>query len=291
MTAAVAPAGDGTPGDPTTARLTFTDATTGEVLCANVSVTATGAASCTFVPSVTATTRTYAISLKVDGRYVGGSTASAPFAVTIVPDAPDDTTAPDTAITAGPGSILLALSTTVAVDSEDGATLACTLDGAAVDCADGSAAVTGLAPGTHVFSAAATDAAGNTDATPATRTFTVPVDDVGLRRAGSGWSRVTGGNAYLRTLTTAQRAGTSLTYAAQDATALLLVARRSPGAGTVRVYLGSRLLRTISLDARSVEHQKVFNLGSASAGSGTVRIETVNRRPVAIDGLVVITNP
>jgi hypothetical protein len=92
-----------------------------------------------------------------------------------------DTQAPDTSITGGPASATTdttaALSFTGA-DPAPGTALSyeCKLDGGAFEpCATGQS-YSGLGLGSHTFSVRATDAAGNVDATPATRTWSVIAD-------------------------------------------------------------------------------------------------------------------
>src|SRR3954447_10990945 len=92
------------------------------------------------------------------------SPASRPFTV--------DTTPPDTNITGGPA--VPTSSTTAAftyTSTEAGSTFQCSLD----DAAFGTCPIsyTGLAQGAHNFRVRATDAVGNTDPTPATRSWTV----------------------------------------------------------------------------------------------------------------------
>ena len=89
-----------------------------------------------------------------------------------------DLTPPDTGITSGP-----AAGSTIGVNTaaftftslEGGSTFECKLDGGAFAACTSPKAYAGLANGSHTFSVRATDASGNTDLTPATRTFVVAV--------------------------------------------------------------------------------------------------------------------
>jgi hypothetical protein len=88
-----------------------------------------------------------------------------------------DTAAPDTSITSGPGATTEDTTPTFGLgSSESGSTFACSVDGAAfAPCSGPGAAHTTavLALGAHTFAVRATDVAGNTDATPATSSFSV----------------------------------------------------------------------------------------------------------------------
>lgn len=87
---------------------------------------------------------------------------------------PADTTAPDTTIGSGPASPTTATSATFAFTAtEAGSTFACSVDGGAWAACTSPTTVTGVAVGAHEFRVRATDAAGNTDGTPATRAWTV----------------------------------------------------------------------------------------------------------------------
>jgi hypothetical protein len=85
-----------------------------------------------------------------------------------------DTVAPDTAITSGPTGAVVSRSATFSFSSgESGATFQCSLDTAAwADCPS-SKQYTGLTDGDHTLQVRAKDAAGNIDASPAVRTWTV----------------------------------------------------------------------------------------------------------------------
>ncbi|MDA0164689.1 Ig-like domain-containing protein [Solirubrobacter ginsenosidimutans] len=83
-----------------------------------------------------------------------------------------DTVAPNTTINSGPTGAVASTSATFTFSStEAGSTFQCALDGAAFAACP--AGYTGLAQGAHTFQVRAIDAAGNTDASPATQSWTV----------------------------------------------------------------------------------------------------------------------
>jgi hypothetical protein len=85
-----------------------------------------------------------------------------------------DMTAPDTILDSGPPATTIATTTAFTFHStEVGSTFQCSRDGGIfVPCVSGQS-YTGLALGLHSFEVKASDAAGNTDATPASRSWTV----------------------------------------------------------------------------------------------------------------------
>jgi Polysaccharide lyase/Bacterial Ig domain len=103
-----------------------------------------------------------------------GKSASASVGVTVTNAPPPDTTAPQTAITAGPSGTITTSSASFSFgSSETGSSFQCSLDGGPWASCSSPKAYGGLADGPHTFQVRATDAVGNTDATPASRTFTV----------------------------------------------------------------------------------------------------------------------
>ncbi|MDQ3264414.1 MAG: Ig-like domain repeat protein [Myxococcota bacterium] len=103
---------------------------------------------------------------------VSGTTspASVAFAFTV------DSVAPDTSISSGPaqGSITRLTTASFGFGSDDpAASFACSLDGAAYSPCTSPVAYSGLGEGGHSFAVRATDPFGNTDASPATRSWSV----------------------------------------------------------------------------------------------------------------------
>jgi hypothetical protein len=98
--------------------------------------------------------------------------ASQEWAVTTPP--PPDTSAPETSISAGPEANTTATTASFTfAASEDGSTFACKLDGGSWSGCSSPKGYSSVSVGSHQFSVRATDAAGNTDATPASDSWTV----------------------------------------------------------------------------------------------------------------------
>ncbi|MBC2934455.1 PKD domain-containing protein [Nocardioides sp. zg-1228] len=90
------------------------------------------------------------------------------------PPPPGDTTPPDTTITSGPKGHGRGRAATFAfVSTEPGSRFECSLDGGAWAACSSPKTFTRLGQGEHELKVRATDAAGNTDASPAVRTWTV----------------------------------------------------------------------------------------------------------------------
>ena len=93
---------------------------------------------------------------------------------TPAPLPPADTTPPDTAITAGPSGTVSSTGASFAFSaSETGSSFECRLDGSAWAPCGPPKAYSSLVAGSHSFEVRATDVAGNTDPTPATRAWTI----------------------------------------------------------------------------------------------------------------------
>jgi hypothetical protein len=84
-----------------------------------------------------------------------------------------DTTPPDTTIDSGPAGTTSSTAAQFTFSASEPATFACRLDGAAFAACTSPKSYTGLAIGSHTFEVRATDGAGNVDASPASRTWTI----------------------------------------------------------------------------------------------------------------------
>ena len=85
-----------------------------------------------------------------------------------------DTTVPDTSITTGPTGTSAATAATFTFTGEaDPVSFECAGDGAPFAACSSPVTVSALTPGSHTFKVRAIDAAGNVDATPASRTWSV----------------------------------------------------------------------------------------------------------------------
>lgn len=210
----------------------------------------------------------------------------------VSPPAPRDTTAPDATLTGGPaeGSWSLDRTTTFDVASTEAGVLACTLDGAPYTCSPGSLRLSGLSAGTHVLSVAATDAAGNTDATPATRTWTVPRTAPELSRA-KRWRLRTAPTAYGGRVLETRRKRATLQIRVSGATRIALVVGGGRRHGTVAVYAGTRKVSTVRLASRKPVTRRLVQLPAFSTSyTGGLRVVVTTRgRPVRIEGLGVAT--
>ena len=103
-------------------------------------------------------------------------TTPATRSFTVDTSAPPDTTAPNTTIDSGPaaGSTTSDATPTFGFSSnEAGSSFACSIDGGSFAACSSPHTTATLANGSHTFSVRATDSSANTDASPATRTFTV----------------------------------------------------------------------------------------------------------------------
>jgi hypothetical protein len=116
---------------------------------------------------------TFSVRAKDGAGNVDATPATRTWTVSTAPP-PQDTTPPETTIDSGPsGTVKQNTASFTFSSNEANSTFECQLDGGAFGACSSPKKYTGLANGSHTFSVRATDAARNTDATPASRTWTV----------------------------------------------------------------------------------------------------------------------
>ncbi|WP_344733559.1 M12 family metallo-peptidase [Nocardioides fonticola] len=282
---------DGSPGDLTTARVSFVDRQTGTVLCSGTPDGA-GDVSCAASLAHSGTISRTRVGVVVGGSFLRDDTAD--DATVAAGPAGSDFTAPETTLSSSDvvdGGFSLAASTTFTVGSDaDTASVACTLDGASVDCSDGTIGLMGLRPGTHLLTATATDASGNVDPTPATVRWAVAQRSSALTRTTGGWTRVRDRRAYGGAVLATARADRRLGLAVRNATRIALVVTKLPKGGTIEVRLGSRRLGVVSTAGSAVARRVIVVLPALAApASGTLVLTTRTGRTVRVEGVGVLT--
>ena len=141
---------------------------------------------------------------------------------------------------------------------------------------------------TYCFSVRARDADGVASAWTAAACTAVPLDDRSLARAGP-WSAGAASAYYRSTYLRSFALGARLVRTRVVARRIAIVATTCPTCGTVRIYWGSTLLRTVRLASATTVHQRVLEVAAFTSGRiGTVTIRVVSRgRRVEVDGLAV----
>lgn len=160
--------------------------------------------------------------------------ADAAHAVTV------DNTAPETIIDAGPSGTVGSSSASFSFHaSQSGSTFSCRLDGGGFSACSSPATYTGLVNGSHTFDVRATDPAGNTDGSPAGRSWTVDVSSStifsdGFESGGfgaAGWSVTTGGDGTATVQGVTVRSGAFAARLAETSnTSSVAYARKNLGA-------------------------------------------------------------
>jgi hypothetical protein len=205
---------------------------------------------------------------------ISGTTSSKVLKVSGVAPA-RDTTAPETTIDSGPsGTVNSSSARFFFSSSENGSSFQCSLDGAAFRACTSPQDYFSLSEGQHTFRVRATDASGNTDSSPASRTWTVSTTTTGLQtfqendgRTGyanwlfygdpsfsdgsSSYSNIAGSSAALKF------DGTSVTWKTQ----------KLPDGGITDVYLDGTKVKTF--DAYSATKKYNINGYSASGLANT----------------------
>lgn len=146
--------------------------------------------------------------------------------------------------------------------------------------------VAATAGSTYCFSVRARDKVGNVSGWTAERCTARVLDDAALT-AASGWRRYTGNSAYyLGTMTRSTAASASLSRSGAQVARVAVVATRCPTCGSVRVYVGTTLIGTISLYASTTQQRVVIPLPKRAVVTGSVTFRTVTAgKVVEIDGM------
>jgi hypothetical protein len=145
-----------------------------------------------------------------------------------------------------------------------------------------------VAGSTYCLSVAAHDVDGYVGPWSAERCTATPLDDRSLSRKGS-WASGTGSAYYRGTWIRSTALGATAVRASVQAKRISIVVTTCPTCGSVKVYWGSTLLRTVSLVSSTAANRKVIAVATfASVRSGTVTVKvSTSGRKVLVDGLAI----
>lgn len=152
----------------------------------------------------------------------------------------------------------------------------------------GAATLSGRPGRTYCFAVKATDHAGNSSPWTNRRCSATPVDDRATR-ATSGWRRLKDSKSYRGTVTVTREKGQRLVLPRAEGRTFELVATTCPRCGAVKVRLGNRNLRTVSLRSSKVRTKRILHVASFErVRRGRVVVRVVSSgKPVRVDGIVV----
>ena len=142
-----------------------------------------------------------------------------------------------------------------------------------------------FAAGTHTFKAAAIDMAGNQDTTPVAATFTSPINNTELGHS-KGWTKAKLKGTFLKTASVTKKKGAKVATKATGVTRIALIASKGKGFGTVKVMLGKKTLKKVSLAHKRSVKKKVIGIAKFATpvnGKVTVQVarEGLEQRRVA----------
>lgn len=116
----------------------------------------------------------------------------------------------------------------------------------------------------------------------------VPLDDRSLSRSGS-WSAGTGSVYYRSTYVRSSTSGARLIRTGVVARRIALVVTTCPTCGSVKVYWGSTLLRTMSLVSTTMVNRRLLSVTtftSVRTGTLTIKVSSSGHK-VIIDGVAI----
>jgi subtilisin family serine protease len=185
------------------------------------------------------------------GKTVTGDMADAKAAVDA---ATPDTTPPNTTITSGPSGLVKSISASFGFSSsEAGSKFQCRLDGATFAACASPKSYTGLKNGSHTFRVRAIDAAGNVDATPASRTWKVDT----IKPSISGMSPKHQSIIKDTTPTIKATVRDNQTNLAK---------------GNIKLYVNGKLISSAKYSYSRATDQLVYNSPKLSTGKKTVKV-------------------
>lgn len=174
---------------------------------------------------------------------------------------------------------------------ENAADFQCGLDNRLRACPDRQKVYRTVSSKTHTFQVRAVDRAGNVDRSPARRTFTVPRNNTTLKHSRA-WKERSGRGYYQHTYSQTSRKGATLSKRSGHIKRIALVATTGPRFGTVRVFVGKKVVkRKVSLHSRRQHKAELIPIRTFKhARRGNIRVVVTSRhRPVRIEGLGIAT--
>ena len=185
-----------------------------------------------------------------------------------------DTDPPETTISAGPSGLTNDPNPSFSFTSDEaGSTFECSLDGSAYGACSSPAALSGLVDGAHGFSVRATDTSANSDATPASRSWTIDATAPSAALADPG---------------SLVRGTVSLSPSADDGTGsgvASLIVQRSPTGGGTWTTIGTNWNTTSVADGTyDLRARATDNAGNAS--NSALRTVTVDNTAPSVSSSV-----
>jgi hypothetical protein len=144
---------------------------------------------------------------------------------------------------------------------------------------------------TYCFSVRARDADGGVSPWTVETCTAIPLDDRSVARSWS-WAARTGSAYYLSTYLRSSNYSAKLTRTGVVAKRIALLATTCPTCGSVQVYWGSTLLKTVNLYSKTTASRKLITVVAFPwARSGTLSIRVVSSgKKVIIDGIAIRRN-
>ncbi|WP_028637853.1 hypothetical protein [Nocardioides sp. URHA0032] len=189
------------------------------------------------------------------------------------------------------GPMLVEPSAQLRLQSTQGTSYRCSLNGKAVACNDGLTTLRNLTPGGKRFSAAAVDPAGNVDPSPFVQEFFVPrnlaLGDADRASRGD-WRRFRDpggfGGDYLETSTY----GAVLSFPVRNVREIQLLAPAGPQLGRVEIRVGRGRWYPVDLHSKDPAKLKVYAVRDAISGllAGTLQVRVASHgKPVRVDAV------